>query len=439
MHATEPTNSEKMLTLKAQYLIPCVYHFYKKPMVLERGEGAWLFDTEGHRYLDAYSGVGVVNCGHCNPEITAATEKQLHQLQHTTTIYLTEPMLRLAEQLAKFVPGQLQRSFFCTSGSEANEGALLLARLATGRSDFIALSRSLHGRTHLTTGLTGSAFWRTDPHPPSCAHFIASPLCRECPHDKTFPECDLHCTQPLEQLLENNRGKIAAMITEPLHGNGGIIVPPPGWFRRVKDILEKHNVLLIMDEAQTGFCRTGRRFGFEWEGIEPDILTICKALGNGLPIAAFMTTDKIAKTYTKPGASTFGGNLVCAQTAIAALNYMQIHKLEQKAEQSGQQLRKRMEALAETNPVIAEVRGRGLMLGLEITDHNGIAAAELLDELLEWLKNSGVLAGKTGPGRNVLTLMPPLVLSSDELNHLCQKIEQAFFMINNTSIIEANE
>jgi len=426
MSVTDPTTTEQMLALKAQYLIPCVYHFYKTPMVLSRGEGAWLFDTEGKRYLDAYSGVGVVNCGHCNPEIVAATEAQLQQLQHTTTIYLTEPMLRLAEQLAHFVPGQLKRSFFCTSGSEANEGALLLARLATGRSDFIALSRSLHGRTHLTTGLTGSAFWRTDPHPPSCVHFIATPLCQECLHEKQHPACDLYCTQGLEQVLDENKGKIAAMIAEPLHGNGGIVVPPTGWFRRVKDILEQHNVLLIMDEAQTGFCRTGRRFGFEWEGIEPDILTLCKALGNGLPIAAFMTTDKIAESYTKPGASTFGGNLVCAQTALAALNYMQSHQLEQKAEQSGQRLREAMETLAGKIPFITEVRGRGLMLGLELADHKGVVAGALLDELLEWLKDNGVLAGKTGPGRNVLTLMPPLIISEAELDQLCQTVAQAF-------------
>ncbi|HEC16827.1 MAG TPA: aspartate aminotransferase family protein [Sedimenticola sp.] len=426
MSSSESPYVDQMLALKAQYLIPCVYHFYRNPMVLSRGEGAWLFDHSGKRYLDAYSGVGVVNCGHCNPEIIAATEAQLHQLHHTTTIYLTEPMLRLAEGLDRFVPGRLKRSFFCTSGSEANEGALLLARLATGRSDFVSLSRSLHGRTHLTAGLTGLPFWRTDPYPPSCVHFVASPVCKDCPHGKHYPECDLYCTRELEQVLDENKDRIAAMIAEPVHGNGGIVVPPPGWFRRVKEILEQQGVLLIMDEAQTGFCRTGRRFGFEWEGIEPDILTLCKALGNGMPIAAFMTTDEIAGAYTRPGASTFGGNPVCARTALAALNYMQAHQLEQKAKQSGQRLRRRMEALAGENPVIAGIRGRGLMLGLELADHKGAAAADLLDGLLEWLKDNGVLAGKTGPGRNVLTLMPPLILTADELDHLCRKLEQAF-------------
>jgi len=152
-------------------------------------------------------------------------------------------------------------------------------------------------------------------------------------------------------------------------------------------------------------------------------------LGNGLPIAAFITTDKIAETYTKPGASTFGGNLVCAQTAQAALSYMQSHQLEQRAAQSGQQLLERMEALAENSPMIVEVRGRGLMLGLELMDHNGIVAGDLLDELLEWLKDNGLLAGKTGPGRNVLTLMPPLIISIEELDKLCQMVEQAFSVL----------
>src|SRR3990172_6336541 len=176
------THAEQMLVLKREYLIPCVYHFYREPMVLERGEGCYLFDSQGRRYLDCYSGVGVTNCGHCHPDITRATLEQAGRLQHTTTIYLTEPMLRLAEALAGFIPGKCKRSFFCTSGSEANEGALLLAKLATGRQDFIALSRALHGRTFLTAGVTGLAFWRTDPEPPRNVHFAPSPVCSDCPY-----------------------------------------------------------------------------------------------------------------------------------------------------------------------------------------------------------------------------------------------------------------
>jgi 4-aminobutyrate aminotransferase-like enzyme len=416
-----------MLALKREYLMPCVYHFYREPMVLERGEGAYLYDTDGRRYLDAYSGVGVVNCGHANPAIMRRTVEQVGKLQHTTTIYLTEPMLRLAEALAQFIPGgRLRKSFFCTSGSEANEGALLLAKLATGRNDFIALSRGLHGRTYLTAGLTGIEFWRTDPAPPSNVHFAPSPACASCPLKLRHPGCGLRCADEVERILERNPGKVAAMIAEPVHGNGGIVVPPPGYFRRVREILDRHGVLLIMDEAQTGFCRTGERFGFVQHGIEPDILTVCKALGNGLPISAFVATDAVAAKYTRPGASTFGGNPVCAATAQAVLDYMTEHRLEQRAERLGRRLRGRLEALAARHPVIAEVRGLGLMLGLELVDTAGRPATRLLDELLEDLKERGVLAGKTGPERNVLTLMPPLVMDERQVDELGQVLAQSF-------------
>ncbi|MBF0347030.1 MAG: aspartate aminotransferase family protein [Magnetococcales bacterium] len=419
--------TQRMLEKKSRFLIPCVYHFYKTPMVLIRGEGAWLFDDAGRRYLDGYSGVGVVNCGHCHPQIVAATQRQLHTLQHTTTIYLTEPMLNLAEALSRFVPGgSLCRSFFCTSGSEANEGALLLAKLATGRTSFIALSRALHGRTWLTTGVTGLPFWRTDPEPPQNIHFAPSPVCRSCPLGLSHPECNLRCTDAIEEILERHPGTVAAFIAEPVHGNGGIIVPPDGYFARVRNLLDRHGALLILDEAQTGFCRTGRRFAFEHSGVVPDILTLCKALGNGLPIAAFMTTDAIAATYTRPGASTFGGNLVTAEAALATLALMEHHRLEERAAQTGEHLRSLLLGLQQRFPIIAQVRGRGMMLGAELVHEDGTPAATVLDVILERMKDHGVLAGKTGPDRNVLTLMPPLILDEAQIEHLAQALDLAF-------------
>ena len=296
-------HTEKMLALKKEYLIPCLFHFYNDPPVLERGEGCYLFDHNNRRYLDCYSGVGVNNCGHCNPEIFKDTIAQLGRLQHTTTIYLTEPMLLLAEALASFIPGKCRRSFFCTSGSEANEGALLLSKLATGREDFIALSRALHGRTYLTAGVTGLEFWRTDPHPPRNVHFAPSPDCLECPFNLQYPDCELRCAEAVGDILEKQPNRVAAFIAEPIHGNGGIVVPPAGYFKRVREILDQHGVLLIMDEAQTGFCRTGKRFGFEHHEVQPDIITVCKALGNGLPVSAFVATDSVAEKYTQPGAN----------------------------------------------------------------------------------------------------------------------------------------
>ncbi|MGR9071434.1 MAG: aspartate aminotransferase family protein [Gammaproteobacteria bacterium] len=435
MTAQNPT-PENMLALKSEYLMPCVYHFYRNPMVVVRGEGCRVYDQEGREYLDAYSGVGVNNLGHCHPAVVERTQKQLGKLQHMTTIYLTEPMLKLAEALAAFLPGGLKRSFFCTSGSEANEGALLLAKLATGRNDFISLSRSLHGRTYLTSGLTGIQFWRTDPEPPQNVHFAASPVCSRCPYRLNYPECEIRCADEIDEIAEKNPNRIAAFIAEPVNGNGGIVVPPDGYFEKVESILRKHGILLIMDEAQTGFCRTGKRFGFEHYRIRPDIVTVCKALGNGMPISAFIATEEVARCYTKPGASTFGGNPVCAEAARAVLELMRESALEMKAEGTGCYVRERLLRLQRISPLISEVRGRGLMLGMELTKPDGTAAAGETDDLLERLKDKGILAGKTGPERNVLTLMPPLVLSADEAETLCGGLEGAFAELGFTNAVE---
>ena len=417
-----PALVKTLLDLKQRYLMPCVFHFFRQPMALVKGEGVKLFDSEGKVYLDCYAGVGVSNCGHGERSIIERAREQLTRLVHTTTIYLTEPMLRLAESLATFLGGNCSKSFFCTSGSEANETALLLAKLATGRNDFISLSRSLHGRTFLTSGITGMTFWRADPSPPDNVHVAPSPLCSDCPLKLSRPSCGLKCAEAVGDILAEHSGKVAAFIAEPVHGNGGIVVPPPGYFERVQAILREHGVLLIMDEAQTGFCRTGRRFGHQHWDIQPDILTVCKALANGLPIAAIIATPEVAARYNKPGASTFGGNLVCASAALATLEFMEKNELEVQAEAMGARLRKGLEALCARHAVIREVRGLGLMLGMELVDADGMPAGALADDILEALKDRGVLVGKTGPGRNVLTLMPPLVISAAQVDEVLEKL-----------------
>ncbi len=415
----------KLLEIKKRFLIPCVFHFYKKPPVISKGKGVYLYSVKGKKYLDAYSGVGVVNCGHCNPSIVKATKKQMENLQHTTTIYITEPMLRLAQKLAEFVPGSLKRSFFCTSGSEANEGALLLAKLHTGRNDFISMSQSLHGRTYLTSSATGLNFWRADPKPAKNIHFVPSPTCEQCPINLKYPTCKIKCVNEVEKIIKKNPRNIAAFITESIHGNGGIQVPPKEYFSKLQKILTKHGVLLIVDEAQTGFCRTGKKFGYQHFGIKPDILTVCKALGNGLPISAFITTDNIANSYQKPGASTFGGNLVCAESALATLEFIKNNKLEQNAKKLGSQLKIKLHKLKNKHPLISSIRGIGLMWGIEFKRKNKQPASEELDRILEDLKDHGVLAGKTGPNRNVLTLMPPLIITEKEIKLLVKKIERS--------------
>jgi 4-aminobutyrate aminotransferase/4-aminobutyrate aminotransferase/(S)-3-amino-2-methylpropionate transaminase len=416
---------DEIVARKQRYLIPCVYHFYRKPPQIVRGEGVWLYDSEGRRYLDLYSGVSVHALGHCHPEVTAAICRQIRTLQHTTTIYLTQPIVRLAESLAGVLPGDLCRTFFCASGSEANEGAALLAALHTGRGEFLAFQNGLHGRTKLGMSLTGLSFWRTDPNPVGGITLVPPPHCSRCPFGRRPDRCDRECVGAVETAIcTSTSGRPAAMFVEPIQGNGGIVTPPPDYFPRLKPLLEKYEVLLIADEVQTGFGRTGRWFAMEHWGVCPDILTGGKALGGGTPVGFFSTTDAIAASYTRPGASTFGGNPV---TAVAGLEVIQILRrdgLIEKSARVGAALRSRLESIAKRIPVIREVRGLGLMLGLEIQSMDQRPPAEITDQVLEELKDRGFLAGKTGAGRDVITFMPPLIAEESVLDEATRALEE---------------
>ena len=415
-----------LLAKKKEYLIPCVYHFYQDPPQIVRAQGQYLYDHTGKKYLDLYAGVSVVSAGHCHPVITKMAIEQWLDLQHTTTIYLTQPVLELAEKLAGLTPGNLKHSFFCNSGSEANETAILLAKLATKRKKILSLNNSLHGRTYLTMGLTGLPFWRTDPEPFPEVYFAPSPYCFRCEYGfVNETKCGFACVKKVEKIIqENPPGEIAAFIAEPIQGNGGIIVPPQEYFPRVKEILDKYGILLIVDEVQTGFNRTGKTFAIEHWGVEPDIMTMAKALANGLPIGAVITTPDIAQHYTRPGASTFGGNPVIASAALATLDVHQKEDLARKARENGAYFKARLLELQEKYRVIGEVRGEGLMLGVELVREDREPASSMLDQILEYFKDHGILAGKTGPGRNVLTFQPPLIITQDDIDYAVACLDQ---------------
>ncbi len=400
---------QRLLALKREFLVPCVYHFYQRPPVIVRGEGVYLFDDHGRRYLDCYSGVSVVNAGHCNPEIVAAAIEQMHTLQHTTTIYLSEPMLELARTLAELAPAGIRRSFFCASGSEANEGALLLASLATGRTECVYLRAGLHGRTKWAMSVTGLDMWRTDPHPLLTAHAVPGPASPD-----SLPA--------LERLLRKET--IAAVIAEPIQGNGGIVVPADFYWPELRRLCTKYGTLLVADEVQTAWNRTGRWFTTQHWQVTPDVITVAKALGNGFPIAAYLTTDELAAKYTRPGASTFGGNPVSCQAALATLRFHQRHELGTRSATLGTHLLHRLRELQKHHPAIAEVRGKGLMIGVELRDDRGEPATALLDRVLEEMKDAGFLLGKTGVDRNVLTFMPPLIVEQVELDALVATLDE---------------
>ncbi len=413
---------QAIIDKKKQYLLPCSYHFYQDPPQLVRGSMQYLYDHAGNAYLDCFAGVSVMNCGHSNPEILKTTIQQMQTLQHTTTIYLTEPIVALGERLAAYLPGNLTRSFFCMSGSEANEGALLLAKKHTGRKGLIALEGGLHGRTHLTMSLTGIPMWRTmdDPAPNT---YLAEGY--EKKGKETAQTAMDRSLASIGQLLKDHPDEIAALIVEPIQGNGGIQVPHVQYFKKLQTLLHDAGALLIVDEVQTGYGRTGKNFAIEHFGVTPDILTSAKALGNGVPIAAFSTTDEIAAGFTSPSASTLGGNPVSAANSIAVLNYLESHQLKERAANLGNLLLDKLAKLKNEYPLITDVRGIGLMVGAEIRNPDGSPSPEAVDRILEQMKDHGFLIGKNGIHRNVLAFQPPLIVTKTDLLNMLAALESA--------------
>lgn len=415
--------AEKIIEKKKQYLFPSSHgnHFYKNPPQIVKGDMQYLYDDKGNKYIDFFAGVSVMNCGHCNKEILDVTIEQLKTLQHTTILYLTEPMVNLAERLANILPGDLSRSFFCCTGSEANEGAMLLARLYTNKNEFIAFENGLHGRTYLTMSATAIPMWRADPDLSNSIHFAKNVYSEEL----DIEEAARQSIKSVEEII-NSRGaeNIAALIAEPIQGNGGIITPPLWYFKELKSLLEKNNILLIIDEVQTGFARTGKMFAIENYDVVPDIITVAKALGNGTPISAFCTNYEIAKSFTKPSASTLGGNPVSSATAMAVLDYIQNNNLCENAKKLGSILKVKLDELKDKHNVIKDVRGIGLMLGVELVRKDGEPAISETDIILEKLKDRGIIVGKNGLNRNVLAFQPPLVINKGDIETLIKNLDE---------------
>ncbi|NTW72404.1 MAG: aspartate aminotransferase family protein [Eubacteriaceae bacterium] len=411
-----------IINLKKEYQIPCSYHFYQDPPQFVRGKMQHLYDSQGKEYLDFFSGVSVMNCGHSNDLIIDRISEQIKTLQHTTTIFLTQPIVELAKELAGVLPGNLKRSFFCMSGSEANEGALLLSKLYTGKTEFIYLNGGLHGRTHLTMSVTGIDMWRSSPDIAPGTHradgFYPDVLKGDFDHQNAM-EVSL---RSIEKILHDRKDKIAALIVEPIQGNGGVLTPHKDYFKRLLTLLHQHGALLIVDEVQTGFARTGKMFAIENFGVVPDIMTMAKALGNGQPIAAFSSTDEIASSFTTPSASTLGGNPVSSTAALAVLDYIKDNSLMDKSRLMGEYLREGLSYLKDHHPLIRDVRGIGLMMGMELAEGNA-PATEKTDQILEKMKDKGVIIGKNGFHRNVLAFQPPLIINKSDIDKCVNELD----------------
>src|SRR6185503_14662437 len=306
----ESLSANEVRARHKEFLCPCVATYYEEPLVLTQGKGTHVRDADGRDYLDFFGGILTLGLGHCHDEVVARVQEQIATLGHTSTLYDTEPQVNVAERLAQLTPGKLKKSFFTTSGTEADETAILLAKIYTGRQEIIALRHGYSGRSLTAQALTGHAPWRLVPSQMAGVSHALSPYCYRCPLGLTYPSCEVKCARDIEELIRTTTsGQPAAFIAEPIQGVGGFITPPKEYFQIAVGIVRKYGGLFICDEVQTGFGRTGDHWcGIEHWDVEPEIMTFAKSIASGFAVGATIATDEVANAFKGLTISTFGGS-----------------------------------------------------------------------------------------------------------------------------------
>ncbi len=413
------------------------------PIVIEKASGAVVTDNTGREYIDCFAGISVVNAGHCNPQVIAAAKAQMDKLIHGSSYsYHIQPVADLAEKIAHITPRGLTKTFFGNGGAEAIEGALKLARLYTGKHEFIALQASFHGRSFGALSVTGNMGRkkRGGPYGTGVA-FAPAPYMYRSRWPNDPEECGRQCAQAIEDIIRfATSGDVAAFIAEPVMGEGGIIVPPLNYFKEVKKVLDQYGILFIADEVQAGYGRTGKMFAIEHFGVAPDILVTAKGIADGFPLSAFTTRPEIADAY-KPGdhLSTFGGNPVSCAAALANIAFMESEELPARATETGEYARKKLRELQKQHPLIGEVRGLGLMIGVELVKDDKLtpAAAEA-DAIRDALLKRGVLVGVGGAYGNVVRFQPPLVIAREQIDQAIGAFEEALAEVTQATTVSVS-
>jgi len=404
--------------------------YYKEPLPFVRGEGKWLFGADGKKYLDFFGGILTVSLGHCDPRVVGAIEKQAKTLQHVSTLFPTLPIIELAEQLAGLFPGDKPaKCFFTNSGTEANETAILTARVHTQRTEVIALRHGYHGRSMLSMSLTGHAPWRLGAvNDPAIRHAMA-PYCYRCPLKLKPESCGTACAQDVEEVIKTTTsGRPAAFIGEPILGVGGFITPPKEYYPIVADIVKRAEAVFISDEVQTGWGRTGGKwFGIEQSGVAPDLLVSAKSLGNGHPVGVTLARAQVADSFKGLTISTFGGNPVTMAAAKAVVDAIESDGLLDNAKSVGDHFRARLDALGEKHGLVGEVRGMGLMQGIELVKDRETKepAPQAVAAVMEGTRRRGLIIGRGGLYGNVLRISPPLNVTAADADQAADVIDQA--------------
>lgn len=421
---------DEVMALRKQYLTPSLVTMYQQPIMIVQGAMQYVWDDQGTRYLDCFGGIATISAGHCHPHVMSAAKKQLDTLQHATTIYLHPTIGEYAKMLTDTLPDGLSTCYFVNSGSEANDLAILISRLYTNNYDIIALRNGYHGGIASAMGLTAHSTWKFNtPHSFGVHHAIVPDTYRG-PYGRDDPKAGARYAADVKDLIDYaTPGAVAAYIAEPFQGVGGVVVPPDGYLADVYETVRAAGGLCISDEVQAGFGRTGEHFwGFESQGVVPDIVTMAKGMGNGAPIAAVVTRPEIAEALTsRIHFNTFGGNPVSLACAKATLEVVQRENLQDNARVVGAHLKSRLLELAKRHAVIGDVRGSGLMVGMELVeDHDGKAPATAATAaLLERAKELGLLLGKGGLRGNVIRIKPPLCVTREDMDFVVDVIDAA--------------
>jgi 4-aminobutyrate aminotransferase len=392
--------------------------YYDEPIALRRGEGRHVWDAEGNRYLDFFGGILTTLTAHGLPEVVEAIQRQAARILHTSTLYLIESQIELAEQIADLVPIDDAKVFFTTSGTEANEAALLLACTARRSNQILAMRNSYHGRSFAAMAVTGNRGWSASSLSPVQTSYVSGAYRYRSPwRDLSDADYIAAGVADLIDVLDTTTaGDVACLIAEPIQGVGGFAHPPDGFYGALAEVLAERGILFISDEVQTGWGRTGAHFwGFEAHGVAPAAVTFAKGLGNGLGLAGVVASAELMDGVTANSISTFGGNPLATAAGVANLRYLLAHELGKHAHEVGQQLHRQVADDLDGVPLVADIRGRGLMLGIELAAADKTPDADAAGRVLERCKAAGLLIGKGGLYSNVLRIAPPLTVTADEI------------------------
>jgi alanine-glyoxylate transaminase/(R)-3-amino-2-methylpropionate-pyruvate transaminase len=424
-------SAEEVLRLRKEFLSPALFIYYKKPVMFVEGKGQYLFDEKGRRYLDGLGGIVTVSVGHCHPHVVEAVRKQNETLQHSTTIYLHPNIAEFGKKLASKMPGDLKVCYFVNSGSEANDLALLMARAYTGNYDVIALRNSYHGGNASGMSVTSHNTWKFNVPHSFGVHHAMTPDPYRGAYGRNDPDAGKKYAADVKQLIEYaTSGQVAGFIAESIQGVGGVVVFPDGYLKHAYEHVRAAGGVCIADEVQAGFARTGTHFwGFETQGVIPDIVTMAKGIGNGCPLAAVVTTPQIASVLARRiHFNTFGGNpVVCAQ-GKAVLEVIEQENLQANALSMGNHILAGLEKLKQKHNIIGDVRGKGLMLGIELVKDRATKepAKSECAQVLETCKDMGLLLGKGGLYGSVIRFAPPMCLTQADADFMLEVFDAAF-------------